>query len=170
MSHLGRRRLCLCCILSSLGALPRCTQPNSQPFLLKPGHSHIGTSWVILLTMASRRWIHIHLFHLTLCPIPHLTLLVKLTFLLVLLPSCRHCLRMILPNWFIARVLLFHPFALVIRLAVPKQRPIGPPKNFIGIWDVTVVGITSISSKPASTVNGLMVVSFRWPLGFLYNP
>ncbi len=68
---------------------------------------------------------------------------------------------MILPDWFIARVLLFRPFALVIGLTVLTRRPIGPPKNSIGLWDVIVFGITSTSSKPASMVNGLMVASFR---------
>jgi hypothetical protein len=53
---------------------------------------------------------------------------------------------MILPDRFIARVLLFHPFALVIGLTVPTQRPIGPPKNFIRLWDVVVYRITSRSS------------------------
>jgi hypothetical protein len=158
--------------LSSLHFVqPRCppaVYPTKQSaFLLKPDHSHVRSSWVILLAMASQQWIHIHLLHLTLRPLPHLTLLVNLTFLLVLLPSCQHRLRMILPNWFIARILLFHLFALVIGLTVPTQRPIGPPKNFIGLWDVIVFGIMITSSKPALTVNGLMMASFHWPLGLI---
>jgi hypothetical protein len=65
------------------------------------------------------------------------------------------------------RGLPFHLFAPVIELMVPIQRPIGPPKNYIVLWDVVVSGTTNTSSKPASTASGLMVESFHWLLGLV---
>jgi hypothetical protein len=65
------------------------------------------------------------------------------------------------------RGLPFHPFAPVIGLTVPIQRPIGPPKKYIVLWDVVVSGTTNTSSTPASTASGLMVESFHWLLGFM---